>query len=177
MGTAIQMSFRRRGIFKPQPGFSQSRRRKILVAGETETTYFQAGSSSPVTWDAFLMEINANGVGSAITDVFGFVDGVDNGALTPGKLDLHLTQDRHAVLMGNTKLSPDANTTSYPMLIERYQNPATTCKDKRQRTKRLTAEFPDWEVKVSGYEINGIEIQVQGQMIEMGEKPVCPKVR
>jgi len=116
-------------------------RKKIWVAGEWKTNHFPDGtnlwnSERPETWDAFLVEIRLDGSGRPFPEVFGLLPGVDNGALSPGKLDMHLTRAKNprAIIMGNAFLyeNTTSNTpTTYPYLVERYRKVEDHCQDTR----------------------------------------------
>eukprot|EP00751_Fragilariopsis_kerguelensis_P029878 CAMPEP_0170922146 /NCGR_PEP_ID=MMETSP0735-20130129/10274_1 /TAXON_ID=186038 /ORGANISM="Fragilariopsis kerguelensis, Strain L26-C5" /LENGTH=107 /DNA_ID=CAMNT_0011321499 /DNA_START=1001 /DNA_END=1324 /DNA_ORIENTATION=- len=91
------------------------------------------------TKDAFLLELNKKNGSVNSIDVFGLTDGVDNGALVPGNLNLHLTQDKHAVIMGNARV--ENKEVSNPYLIERYEVIKETFVDERFVFKKLEYKF------------------------------------
>jgi len=133
MGTAIQVVTGKAG------------RKMIWVVGETYTWHFR-DSERPLTWDVFLLQlrITAQGypndsTGRVRPEIFGLLPGVDNGALFPGKIDMHVTRRKNpsAIIMGNAILYETTNSTTpttYPYLIERYRDVEGRCQDKRERT-------------------------------------------
>jgi hypothetical protein len=66
--------------------------------------------------------------------------GTNNGALEPGNLDLHLTNDRNAVIMGNTHFRgfSDQPSHNYPYLIERYESIERVCVDVEKKVNKRT---------------------------------------
>mmetsp|Transcript_26449 Transcript_26449/g.72731 ORF Transcript_26449/g.72731 Transcript_26449/m.72731 type:complete len:92 (+) Transcript_26449:1218-1493(+) len=64
-----------------------------------------------------IMEVDSRSGHGERPDLFGLFYGTDNGKLI-GKLYLHLTEDGHALALGNTE-HPDF-VGSIPYLIERY---------------------------------------------------------
>mmetsp|Transcript_47409 Transcript_47409/g.53824 ORF Transcript_47409/g.53824 Transcript_47409/m.53824 type:complete len:144 (+) Transcript_47409:614-1045(+) len=111
----------------------------VLVAGEATTSKFGLIEMSNGTKDAFLLELNKKNGSVNSIDVFGLTDGVDNGALVPGNLNLHLTQDKHAVIMGNARV--ENKEVSNPYLIERYEVIKETFVDERFVFKKLEYKF------------------------------------
>mmetsp|Transcript_13456 Transcript_13456/g.31659 ORF Transcript_13456/g.31659 Transcript_13456/m.31659 type:complete len:563 (-) Transcript_13456:45-1733(-) len=113
----------------------------VYIAGETKTDLFGSPSGNVAT-DAFLLELKKKNGNVRHVDVFGLdlLDDVDigNGELQPGKLDLEVTDDRHAVVIGNTDhpFNNTKNRINQPYLIERYTNTEETCVDDRYRVSK-----------------------------------------
>ena len=129
-----------------------NQKENIVVAGEAETTYFyQSGRSLQpgITKDVFVMDLDMEGTPME-TEVFGIFDGLPQGALRPGKLDLHLTQDRQqfSLVMGNTKVPPNeivgsdlTRDASHPYLIERYNSRFEQCQDEETKWVQEKYDF------------------------------------
>merc|ERR1711935_8396 len=86
---------------------------------------FSASDQRLDTRDAFVLELNPSDGTVQKNEFFGLEDDAQNGVLRQGGLlDMHLTQDGHAVVMGNVKLFPVSDTSPInakkPYLIERY---------------------------------------------------------
>ena len=149
-----------------------------MIAGETETRLFP-GATYEATWDAFLLEIDwLNGDVYEI-DVFGLNHGVDNGALLPGKLDLHLSKDLNfgdqALLMGNTKWESNDDP-SYPYIVERYHTVQWECKDTRFKIKKLYYEAHEAEAKYDDYGVKSKYLILEVKKRKLFNKIVCEKV-
>jgi len=125
-GAAIQMS--------------NSKKTPVLIAGEATTANFATNGLSKGTKDAFLLELDKKNGNVNSIDIFGLADDVDNGALVPGNLDLHLSQDGNAVIMGNARIENEE--VSNPYLIERYETVQETCFDVRLKIEKLVYKFP-----------------------------------
>ena len=169
VGTAIQMPGRRDG----------SDRRPIMIAGETETSLFPQATGA-ATWDAFLMELDWDTGAAYEIDVFGLVDGVNNGALSPGKLDLHLSKDlnndNQAVMMGNAKYNSNPDSSSRPYLIERYHTVQEECNDKRREIDALKYEYKIAKVESERYGVKSHVLELKVIDVNLAQKTVCKKV-
>merc|ERR1711935_759137 len=91
---------------------------------------FSASDQRLDTQDAFVLELNPSDGTVQKNEFFGLEDDAQNGVLRQGGLlDMHLTQDGHAVVMGNVKLFPVSDTSPInakkPYLIERYDTIST----------------------------------------------------
>merc|ERR1711935_71993 len=91
---------------------------------------FSASDQRLDTRDAFVLELNPSDGTVQKNEFFGLEDDAQNGVLRQGGLlDMHLTQDGHAVVMGNVKLFPVSDTSPInakkPYLIERYDTIST----------------------------------------------------
>lgn len=149
-------------------------RKKILIAGQTRTNRFPSTTPGD-TEDAFLMELKkGNGLVKTI-DVFGLEPGVQNGALPKGDLDLELSDDKHAVMIGNVKFPGRRD--SQPYLIERYKKVKDVCLDVRYKTKQLKYELDVIEVKDEENKYQFPELGVEGKEYNLRQKIPCPKTK
>jgi len=160
-GTAIQMS--------------TSKKTPVLVAGEATTAYFGTNGLKKVTKDAFLLELNKKNGNVNFIDFFGLADGVDNGALIPGNLDLHLAQDGSAVIMGNARIIENQEV-SNPYLIERYQTVKENCVDVRVKIEKRVYKFPMTnETTVKNRKVKNKNLGVKELEFTLEQQIVCEK--
>ena len=166
--------------------------KRILVAGECTT---QGGFNSDPSTDAFLLEIKPE-TGVAIQrDVFFLQENVENGALydydgfrypvrTEGKLDLHLTRDHHAVIMGNAKVTldeaddaiiPTSSGQNNPYLVERYDTVLDKCFDERSDIPTKKYEFARKNARTIKGKIKGRNLKVKTEKVELSQEIVCEK--
>ena len=151
-------------------------RKTILVAGETNTKYL--GVNDKGTQDAFLLEVNKKNGKVKRFEVFGFEFGTNNGALEPGNLDLHLTRDRNAVIMGNTKTNAfgDQQSHNYPYLIERYETIEEFCVDTRKNVTKKTYKTRVEKVASEVQKLDSQKFDINVKELEMRPKIQCKKV-
>ena len=138
------------------------------------TTFFT--EENKATKDAFLMELKRNNGNVKVLDIFGLYEDIDNGALVPGNLDLHFTRDKHAVIMGNTKVPQDPNPASHPYLIERYRKIKKRCEDIRTKTEKFEYDFPMWEVKFDDMKSEASVLELDFKERRLKQDKVCDKV-
>ena len=151
-------------------------RKTILVAGETNTKYL--GVNDKGTQDAFLLEVNKKNGKVKRFEVFGFEFGTNNGALEPGNLDLHLTRDRNAVIMGNTKTKAfgDQQSHNYPYLIERYETIEEFCVDTKKNVTKKTYKTRVEKVASEVQKLDSQKFDINVKKLEMRSKIPCKKV-
>jgi hypothetical protein len=159
-------------------GPGRSSRQKIWVAGETRTDLF-GDSDNPLSWDAFLLEIKTTGNGWSPIDVFGLLPGADNGALPPGKLDMHLTKKGHAVLMGNAELDEYVNATTpttHAYLVERYPSIEERCVDEGLEVKGLEYEFFIEDLEPEKEKVKSKDFALATTLRNLNETVPCPSM-
>ena len=132
--------------------------------------------------DAFLLELNKNNGSQRRFEVFGLQFSTDNGALQEGRvqgnLDLHLTRDRHAVIIGNTeypRFSPNRPDKKYPYLIERYDTIEDTCVDVVKEVKKKTYKTQMEKVNVEEIGVKPQQIKVKRSNQKIDRRTPCPK--
>jgi len=144
----------------------------ILVGGEAITEEFASLEST--TKDAFLLEISQQST-LAIVDLFGIFKDRDQGALDGGNLDFHLSQDDHAVLMGNTEKNFN-DSKRYPLIIERYWNPADICQDQRRPVQPRKYEFLDNFLEYVVKKQPSRPLKLKSNKLKYANKSVCYKI-
>jgi len=165
-----------------------NQKENIVVAGEAETTYFyQSGRSLQpnigITQDVFVMDLDMEGTPME-TEVFGIFDGLPQGALRPGKLDLHLTQDRQqfSLVMGNTKVPPNeivgsdlTRDASHPYLIERYNSRFEQCQDEETKWVQEKYDFKTPKPLVRKYRRRYRREFLKSAKVPIRQVPECDK--
>lgn len=148
---------------------------EILVAGETTTTYFPTPNDTP-TIDAFLMTLRKGSGDVRNIDVFGLDEGIDNGALSPGNLDLHLSREEYAVMMGNAQL--DNNIVhDHPYLIERYPKRKEQCFDVREDIKKGEYDYKITPLQARGMSPNAKNQGFKYKEYDLRQDIVCEKIK
>jgi len=147
-GTAILMNDQGFAVYGIDPAVRE--RPNILVAGESESPEFVSqvvAGSIRYSKDAFVMELKPENGSVLKNEIMGLQFDSENGVLHPGKLDMHLSQDGHAVVMGNA-LIPEQDDTdiprpSKPYLLERYDAISNDVDQTRQCSVALQIEQQD----------------------------------
>lgn len=172
IGTAVQMDT------DPDRG-----RFSVLVAGQAETDYFGTGPPLPNA-DTFVLDLDQVTGDVNTIDVLGLGNarGLENGALFPGNLDLHLSPEGHAVVMGNAKFPFDndrrglqSSDPSFPYLAERYVEIQSQCKSRRYFNKRREYDFPNVKPNTVAYVTSSENLKIDLVKRILGEDTECRK--
>jgi len=107
------------------------------------------------------------------TDIFGYEMDARNGALDPGKLDLHITEDKHALALGNIVF--DNEFASQPYLIERYKTVEKECEDTRQEAEKYEWDFPFADAETLDLSVTSTEFKVITYEFKLFNNITCPK--
>ena len=156
---------------------SDGEKKDILVAGETVTQYFfDSSTQTGTTKDAFLLALDKNSGNVNLVDVFALDKGanVDNGALFEGNLDLHMTQDHNAFMVGNTNLY-DPNGASKPYLIERYQIRDDVCEDIRTVVGQRDLVLRQQDYQSTELDITQRKLKIKSAERRLENNVVCDK--
>ena len=116
------------------------------------------------------MEANPN---AKVNSTRSFLNGTDNGALFPGKLDLHLTSDGYSLLMGNSDVEFEG--TNFPYLIEVYNTVQGRCRSEEFEITRNTYKFPSREATHEEFDARSARLNVLSAPLDLSQEHVCPK--
>ncbi len=103
-----------------------------------------------------------------------FGKGENDGGLSPGNLDLHLSPDKHAIILGNTRSF--GVTSQRPYLIEHYFNKDERCYDKEVDVDENEYDFPQFEVKSMDLNPFKVYLSTESHDVNIGHEILCPKV-
>jgi len=185
-GTAILMNDQGFAVYGSDPAVRE--RPNILVAGESESPEFVSqvvAGSIRYSKDAFVMELKPENGSVLKNEIMGLQFDSENGVLHPGKLDMHLSQDGHAVVMGNA-LIPEQDDTdiprpSKPYLLERYDAISNDVDQTRKCSVALQIEkqdvnLPQHEASFAKFKPTWKTFKTDANERKYKEEVICRKV-
>jgi len=146
--------------------------KRVLVAGQSKNRFLNDAITTPPKDDVFLLDLRYNAGTYRNFELFGKND--HDGGLYPGNLDLHLSQDKHAIILGNTRSF--GNNSQRPYLIEHYFKKDEVCYDIEVDVDDNTYDFPQFDVTLEDLEPAEDYLFTESHDAKIDNKIICAKV-
>lgn len=153
----------------PDTGTSILFRKKtksILVAGETQTSLLTDVALSPTSKDIFLLETDMKMKKAKKLEVFGKAMDEER------EVDVVLSQDDNAVILGNTKSFTSAQST---YLIERYNQVDERCYYEKVDVELIPIKFEVLKPTYERIQTPKVERKLETEDVDLNQTIICKK--